>query len=119
MPSSATDLLKKTPHEILFEIDRGGRFVIYQYVISLVVVTFRRNSPIQFVPASESAALKSMQWTALTFLLGWWGFPFGFIYTPMVLYRNLKGGTDVTHAIRARLEPVAPVSFQKAQPVSI
>ena len=29
-------------------------------------------------------------------LLGWWGFPWGFIYTPAVLVTNLKGGRDVT-----------------------
>ncbi len=107
---TAKELLNRSPHEISFEIERGGRFVVYQYVISLIVVTFRRNTPLQFIAAGESATAKSMPWTLLTLLLGWWGFPFGFIYTPMVLFRNLKGGTDVTHAIAAGLQTSMPVT---------
>ena len=112
---TAAELLKRNPHEILFELDRGGKLVIYQYVISLVVVTFRRNSPLQFVPAGESLAAKGLPWTALSFFLGWWGIPFGLIYTPMVLYKNLNGGTDVTPALLARLRPSPQVDFTTEQ----
>jgi hypothetical protein len=112
---TAQELLKRPQHEILFELDRGAKLVIYQYVISLVVVTFRRNSPLQLVPAGSSAAGKSLPWTLLTLVLGWWGIPFGFIYTPMVLYKNLKGGADVTPAVLAKLRPISSISFDTAQ----
>jgi hypothetical protein len=102
---TAKELLARTPNEILFELDRGAKLVVYQYVISVVILTFRRNSPLQLVPADSSAAAKSLPWTLLTFLLGWWGFPFGLIYTPMVLFQNLKGGRDVTQAVIAKLRP--------------
>jgi hypothetical protein len=85
--------------ELAFEIQRGGRFVVYQYCISLLVVTFRRNSPVKFIRAGESATTKGLPFTLLTLVFGWWGIPWGFIYTPQVIYKNLKGGTDVTAAL--------------------
>lgn len=112
---TAQELLKRPQQEILFELDRGAKLVVYQYVISLGIVTFRRNSPLKLVPADSSPAAKSLPWTLLSFLLGWWGIPFGFIYTPMVLYKNLNGGTDVTPAILAKLRPVASLQFETAQ----
>jgi hypothetical protein len=36
-------------------------------------------------------------------LLGWWGFPWGFIYTPQVIAKNLQGGVDVTANVLASL----------------
>ena len=115
---TAQELLKRPPQEILFELDRGARLVVYQYVISLVVVTFRRNSPLQLVPADSSPAAKSLPWTLLTLLLGWWGIPFGFIWTPMALYKNLKGGIDVTPSVLAKLRPAGSLSFATAETVA-
>ena len=94
-----TLIREMTPDQIRFEVNRGARFVVYQYCVSLLIVTLRRNSAVQFIKADESAAAKSLPYTALTFLLGWWGIPWGFIYTPQVLYRNLKGGIDVTSSV--------------------
>jgi hypothetical protein len=104
-PPTLSDLTGgMNPSEVRFEIERGARFVIFQYTISLVVVTFRRNSKVVFIKPGESPASKSLAYTTMTLLLGWWGIPWGFIYTPQVLYKNLRGGTDVTPAIRARLD---------------
>ena len=91
--------------EILFEVNRGARFVIFQYAVSVIIMSFRRNAPVQFVRAGESAAMKSLPFTGLSLLLGWWGIPWGFIYTPQVVYRNLKGGADITPVVIARLNP--------------
>ena len=98
--------------EIAFEIQRGGRFVIYQYCFSVIVMTFRRNSAIQFIRAGESATAKGLPFTLLSLFFGWWGIPWGFIYTPQVIYKNLKGGVDVTQAIlnRAQAPPPPPVA---------
>ena len=109
------EFLNRPQHEILFELDRGAKLVVYQYVISVVILTFRRNSPVQFVPADSSPAAKGLPWTLLTFLLGWWGFPFGLIYTPMVLFKNLGGGVDITPSVLAKLRPVGSLSFQTAE----
>ncbi|SEG65742.1 hypothetical protein SAMN05421819_4063 [Bryocella elongata] len=115
----AEDLFKRPASEVADEINRGGRFVVYQFVVSLVFVTFRRNAPLQFIRAGESATTQGLPWTLLTLVAGWWGIPFGFIYTPMVLAKNLRGGTDVTGNVLAKLRPAAPspvanIQFDKA-----
>ena len=108
-----------SPAEILFEVQRGARFVIYQYVISALIVTFRRNSKVVFLRAGESAAAKSLPYLLLSLALGWWGFPWGFIYTPTAIYKNLQGGTDVTQAVCAQLsdipQPTADTPFAPAR----
>jgi hypothetical protein len=91
-----------SPRELEFEINRGGRFVVFQYCVSALVITFKRPTSVYFIKAGESAAAKSLPYTLLSLALGWWGFPWGFVYTPQVIYKNLKGGTDVTQAILAR-----------------
>ena len=80
-----------TAHEVDFEVSRGARFIVYQYAFSVVIMSFKRNSPVVFVKAGENAVTKSLPWTLLTFLVGWWGFPWGLIYTPQVIYKNLQG----------------------------
>jgi hypothetical protein len=90
--------------EIVFEVNRGGRFIVYQYCFSIVVMTFKRNGAVKFVKAGQSAAAGSLPYTLLSLVVGWWGIPWGFIYTPQVIYRNLQGGTDVTRNVMAALQ---------------
>lgn len=54
--------------DINYEISRGGKFVMYQYCISIVVMTFRRSSGIYFIKSDESALKSGAGWTLLTFL---------------------------------------------------
>jgi len=96
-----------TAEQVRFETQRGGKFVVYHYCISLVVVTFRRSSDVYFVRAGESALGKGMPWTLLTLVAGWWGIPFGPIFTVTSLVVNLKGGKDVTANIVPHLQGAA------------
>ena len=86
------------------EVDRGGRFVVYGWCVSFLILTLKRSSDVTFVRAGHSRVGAGLGWTVLSFFLGWWGFPWGFIYTPMVLIQNLGGGTDVTARVMAELE---------------
>lgn len=86
------------------EVDRGGRFVVYGWCVSFLILTLKRSSDITFVRADQSRVGAGLGWTLLSLFLGWWGFPWGFIYTPMVLIQNLGGGTDVTPTVMASLE---------------
>jgi hypothetical protein len=90
------------------ELGRGGRFVVFEYCISILVMTFRRSSDVYFIRAGESTTGKSIGYTLLSLFLGWWGFPWGFIYTPMCLATNLGGGKDVTEAVVSSLLATAP-----------
>jgi hypothetical protein len=88
-----------TGDDLCKELERGGRFVIFQYCISIVILTFKRSSDIYFIKAGESTIKKSIGFTLVSLLLGWWGVPWGFIHTPEVLWTNLRGGEDVTDLV--------------------
>jgi hypothetical protein len=78
------------------ELRRGGRFVIFQYCISILILTFKRPSDIYFIKAGESALGKGLSYTLLSLLAGWWGIPWGPIYTIGSVVTNFGGGKDVT-----------------------
>jgi hypothetical protein len=88
-----------TLQDIQWEVNNGGKFVIFEYTISILVMTFKRPTDIYFMRNGESHWGKSMPFTILTLVAGWWGLPWGLIYTPMALFTNLSGGKDVTHEI--------------------
>ncbi|RPI93727.1 MAG: hypothetical protein EHM40_08885 [Chloroflexi bacterium] len=85
------------------EIQQGGKFVMYQYCISLLIITFKRPTNIYFIRQEESAVVKGLPFTLLSFLLGWWGIPWGPIYTIQSIWINFKGGKDVTDEVLASI----------------
>ncbi len=89
--------------QLNFELQRGGKFIIFQYCISALVVTFKRPSDIYFVRAGESLVSKSMGFTLVSLVAGWWGIPWGPIYTVQSVYNNLRGGKDTTAEVMASL----------------
>ena len=88
-----------TTDQINRELESGGKFVIYQYTISIIVMTFRRSSDVYFIRSGESATVKGLGFTFLSLILGWWGIPWGPIYTTGSIFNNLSGGKDVTSEI--------------------
>jgi len=85
--------------DLNFELNRGAKFVMFQYSISLIVVSFKQGSNIYFIKSGESTVKYSIGFTLLSFFLGWWGFPWGPIYTIGALYTNISGGRDVTQEV--------------------
>jgi len=100
----------KTQAELQDELSRGAKFVYFQYCISILVMTFRRPSDIYFVRAGESTVGKSMPFTMISVFLGWWGIPFGLIYTPMCIFTNLSGGKDVTASVLSSMNIAPPAA---------
>jgi hypothetical protein len=96
--------------QVRFEVQRGGKFVFYHYCVSVLIMTFRRSSPVYFIPAGESTTSKALPWTALTLVAGWWGIPWGPIFSVQSLVVNFKGGKDVTAEIAAKLQPAQVAS---------
>jgi hypothetical protein len=85
------------------EIQRGGRFVMFPYTISFVVITFSRNSEVKFIRAGQSTLSMALPYILLSLCFGWWGIPFGLIYTPISVVQCLSGGKDLTPQFLAQL----------------
>jgi hypothetical protein len=90
-------------------LQQGGKFVIYQYCISIIFMTFRRPSAIYFIPPGQGSIGKGTGFTLLSLLLGWWGIPWGPIYTIGSVFNNLRGGKDVTDDVVASFSGASSV----------
>lgn len=82
--------------EIIREVENGAKFVVFKNCISIIVMTYRSKSNIYYIKPGESATVKGLPDFFLSILLGWWGIPWGPIYTLDAIFTNLSGGTDVT-----------------------
>lgn len=96
-----------TNDEINFELQNGAKFVVYNYCFSVAIMTFKRPSDIHFVRSNESPAAKGLPYTVLSLIAGWWGIPWGPIYTIQSVYKNSRGGIDVTQSVLNSLKPAA------------
>jgi len=94
-----------TVDQINLELQRGGKFVIFQYCISVFIMTFKRPSDIYFIKVDDGTIGKSIGFSVLTFFFGWWGIPWGPIYSISSLYNNFSGGKNVTQEVLASFNP--------------
>jgi hypothetical protein len=94
----------RTLTEVEEEIAAGGRFVFYECCISLIVVSSRQPSDIYFLPPGNWGIIRGLPWCLISLICGWWGVPWGLIYTPLTLFNNLSGGCDVTDEVLAHLQ---------------
>ncbi|MBN1492176.1 MAG: hypothetical protein JXA69_19850 [Phycisphaerae bacterium] len=92
-----------TVDELNEELERGAKFVIFEYCVSIVFMTFRRGSDIYFIRSGESRAVRGLPYTLLSLVAGWWGIPWGPIFTIGSVLTNLAGGKDVTGEVVAGL----------------
>jgi hypothetical protein len=99
LPLRINGLDRLTREELAAELAAGGRLVFFEYCISLVVLTLRCPSRVRLLRPGEHGVLGGLPYTALSLLLGWWGLPWGIIYTPLVVFTNLCGGHDVTDEV--------------------
>jgi hypothetical protein len=85
------------------ELKRGGKFVVYLWVFSILFYTWKRPSAIYYIPPGGDRITPGLPFSAVSFFLGWWGIPWGIFYTAESLYENFTGGKDVTPEVRAAL----------------
>lgn len=90
-------------------------YVVYPYCVSVLLLTFRMNSSPKAVPAGANRLVAGLPFALVSLLFGWWGIPWGPIYTVQCLYRWIQGGIDVTAAVEAGVEfdrpPIAGESW--------
>ncbi len=84
-------------------VNKGGKFVIFPYTISFVIMTLKRSSDIYFIREDENSFKYSYSYVLLNFFIGWWGLPWGPIYTIGALYNHIIGGKDITQAVLSEL----------------
>jgi len=101
------------------QLAKGAKFVVYQYVISVLVMSFKRASAIHYIPPGESRVVKGLPYTFLSLTLGWWGIPWGIFWTPVALVKNLGGGEDVTGSVVMQLTGRHPATMTAAQAPTI
>lgn len=66
------------------------RYMIFYKVMSFVVLT--RQTPVQGIFCSACAEMQALKASAVTWILGWWGFPWGPIWSIRALLSNMNGG---------------------------
>lgn len=82
----------------------GDRLVFYEYCISLIFLSLRRPTPVRRLRPGQRGWIAGLPYSVLSLLLGWWCIPWGFIYTPLVLWTNFRGGRTLTAQERQRYE---------------
>ncbi len=98
------------PQTIRDEVERGARFVLFTYCVSLLVVTLKRPSNIYFIRPGQSRMIRGLPFLLISLVAGWWGFPWGPIYTLQSLVTGVLGGKDVTDEILASIAPATVAS---------
>lgn len=99
-------------------INNGGKFVMFRYTISIVVMTFRRSSPIFWISADEGTIGKRWGYSLVNLIFGWWGIPWGPIYTIQSIFTNMNGGKNVTAEVMQSLAAQAYANQNKEIPVN-
>lgn len=80
-------------------LDGADRYVCYEYCISVIFLTLRKPSRVHHLRPRELGLWRGLPYTLISLLLGWWGIPWGVIYTPLTIFTNLSGGRDVTDQV--------------------
>jgi hypothetical protein len=87
-------------------IAQGGRIVMYGYCVSILALTFRLVSSPHFIKAGERISKYRLGYNIRSLLFGWWGLPWGPVYTIDMIKINFKngGGMDITDEILEKVK---------------
>ena len=89
----------RSADQVATELQMGAKFVVFQYCFSVIVMSFRRSTSIVNIQPGESARSKGLPFTLISLVFGWWGIPWGPIWTVATIAKNLRGGVDVTREL--------------------
>lgn len=90
--------------DIQEEINNGGKFVFYTYCFSFIVMSYKQRSGVYFVGSNENAFVKGLPFAFISLLFGWWGIPWGIVYTLESLFTNIGGGKNVTDEVMKSIQ---------------
>lgn len=87
---------RMTVGEMRAEVRQGARFVVFEFVLSFLLVSRRKTSAVFFIRPGERVFWKCLPYNLLTLVAGWWAIPWGPAFTIGALKDNLQGGHNVT-----------------------
>ncbi|HSI20108.1 MAG TPA: hypothetical protein VLA04_00060, partial [Verrucomicrobiae bacterium] len=59
----------------------SGKLVLYAYTFSFGIATIQYNSPPHYQTSYTASIIQSLPYSFVTLFCGWWGFPWGPVYT--------------------------------------
>ena len=68
------------------------RYVIFYRIVSVIFMSYK--TPIQGIYCSDCASKDAFKASAISWAAGWWGIPWGPIWTIEAIYKNLMGGEE-------------------------
>ncbi|MCE9563607.1 MAG: hypothetical protein K8U57_16315 [Planctomycetes bacterium] len=92
------------PEEIRTKVADGAKLVRFEFCVSALVFTIRRQSPVYLTLSWQERYLRGIWYSLVALLLGPWGVPYGVIWTPRAIWVNLTGGVDATSEVLAWLD---------------
>lgn len=98
LPSSIDSL-----DNLLKAISNGARFVVFQYCVSPIVLSWRRFSPAILVLDDSELEEYKIKYNQISRFFGWWSIPYGPRNTLRSFRVNAKGGIDMTEDILLNL----------------
>ncbi|CAM1356633.1 hypothetical protein [Tenacibaculum halocynthiae] len=84
-------------------INKGYRFIIYPYCISLVISNINAVSPAFFLSPKDDRKKQGFIYNVISLIFGWWSIPYGPSDTINSVKTNLKGGIDITDDVMINL----------------
>ncbi len=78
------------------------------YLLTYSVIVYSSKSAGAFNPICKRCSIISgLHYSLVSLLVGWWGIPFGPIFTVQAVYRNFRGGVIVPNEELGSAKPVA------------
>ena len=99
-------------NEIHDEVAKGAKFVHFTYCFSIIVMTFRKPTDIYFIRANESSIKYGWPWLLISLFFGWWGIPWGPVYTLQAIFRSFSGKNitpEVLHDLESQHAAQNPI----------
>ncbi len=85
--------------DLRVKLEDGARCVRFEYCISFLFWTLRRQSPVYLTHSWQERYLWGLWYSLLALLLGPWGVPWGLLCTPWAIWVNTSGGADCSQEI--------------------
>ncbi|MCD0490097.1 hypothetical protein LPB86_17790 [Pedobacter sp. MC2016-14] len=88
--------------QLYTSLSAGGCIISYGYCISAIAFTYRLMSAPYYIKAGEKPSTYRKKYNRLSRIFGWWGIPWGPIYTFDMLRMNREkrgGGINITEDV--------------------